>query len=191
MVGLAMSIRISGGYLKGRQINSPKNGDGIRPTTARVKLAIFSTLGQDRVRSKKVLDLYSCSGALGFESISRGAVSVDFVEKNNKNCDLIMRNMELLEVRGLGKVHRTKCEMFLNRSDGEYDVVFLDPPYAIDNWDFVMSKVGEPGFMNSDGVVIAEHFRSVNLSESYGFIKCVDSRSYGDSNISYYEVSVG
>ena len=54
-----------------------------------------------------------------------------------------------------------------------------------------MSKVGEPGFMNSDGVVIAEHFRSVNLSESYGFIKCVDSRSYGDSNISYYEVSVG
>lgn len=186
-----MSIRISGGYLKGRQINSPKAGDGIRPTTARVKLAIFSILGQDRVRAKKVLDLYSCSGALGIESISRGAVSVDFVEKNNKNCDLIIRNMEMLEIGELGKVNRMNCEMFLGRSDGGYDVVFLDPPYAIHNWDFVMNKVGESGFINSDGVVVAEHFRGVNLLETYGSIKCVDSRTYGDSNISYYEVYVG
>ena len=190
-MGLAMSIRISGGYLKGRQINSPKNGDGVRPTTERVKLAIFSILGQDRVLSKKILDLYACSGALGIESISRGAVSVDFVEKDNKNCDLISRNIEMLGIGELGKVNRMNCERFLSKSDGGYDVAFLDPPYAINNWDLVMGKVGKSGFMNSHGVVIAEHFRGVNLLETYGSIKCVDSRGYGDSNISYYEVYVG
>jgi len=186
-----MSIRISGGYLKGRQINSPKDGDGVRPTTERVKLAIFSILGQDRVMSKKVLDLYACSGALGIESISRGAVWVDFVEKNSRNCDLIGRNMEVLEIGELGKVNRMNCERFLRKSDGGYDVVFLDPPYAIKNWDFVMGKVGKAGFVNRHGVVIAEHFRGVNLSETYGDIKCVDSRRYGDSKISYYEAYIG
>ena len=186
-----MSIRISGGYLKGRQINSPKNGDGVRPTTERVKLAIFSILRQDRVQSKKVLDLYACSGAFGIESISRGAAWVDFVEKDNKNCNLIGRNMEILGIRELGKVNRINCEKFLKRSDGGYDVIFLDPPYAINNWDFVMRKVGKVGFLNKNGVVIAEHFRGVNLSETYGAIKCVDSRRYGDSNISYYEAYIG
>ena len=54
-----------------------------------------------------------------------------------------------------------------------------------------MGKVGKTGFVNKRGVVIAEHFRGVNLSETYGDIKCVDSRIYGDSKISYYEAYIG
>ena len=79
-------MRISGGYLKGRRINSPDKGPGIRPTTEKVKLAIFSVIGQEFVKGKRVLDLFSCTGALGLEAISRGALSVVFVEKKYKNC---------------------------------------------------------------------------------------------------------
>ena len=78
-------IKISGGYLKGRLIGSPMKARGVRPTTQRVKLAIFSMLG-DSVIGNKVLDLYACTGALGLEAISRGALHCDFVEKSSRNC---------------------------------------------------------------------------------------------------------
>ena len=68
-----MAIRVTGGIHKGRQIGSPKGGSGIRPTTDRVKLAIFSIIGADAVQGKKVLDLFACTGALGIDALSRGA----------------------------------------------------------------------------------------------------------------------
>ena len=80
-----LAIRISGGYLRGRRITSPTSGQGIRPTTEKVKLAMFYIIGTKGVSGKKALDLFACSGALGLEAISRGAESAHFVEKNGKN----------------------------------------------------------------------------------------------------------
>ena len=89
-------IKISGGYLKGRSIGSPARAKGVRPTTQRVKLAIFSMLGTS-IKDSKVLDLYACTGALGIEAISRGAMQCDFVEKSFRNCRLISRNLKTME----------------------------------------------------------------------------------------------
>ena len=100
-----MSIRISGGRLKGRLIGSPQVANGVRPTTERVKLAIFSIISTCSVQDKSVLDLYSCTGALGFEAISRGASTVDMVEKNFKNYKLILENVKKLEVQDLSLIH--------------------------------------------------------------------------------------
>ena len=111
-------MRISGGYLKGRRINSPDKGPGIRPTTEKVKLAIFSVIGQEFVKGKRVLDLFSCTGALGLEAISRGALSVVFVEKKYKNCKLIKSNVDALDVTEKSEI---KCKYIKQKKEIAHD----------------------------------------------------------------------
>ena len=112
-------------------------GDGTRPTTDRVKEALFSRLESYGIlQEAKVLDLYAGSGALGVESASRGALTVDLVELADKPAATSRRNAELVN-KILGRtcvnVHRAKAETFLLRVPGDvlWDVVFIDPPYAL------------------------------------------------------------
>ncbi|WP_287929562.1 16S rRNA (guanine(966)-N(2))-methyltransferase RsmD [Arthrobacter sp.] len=114
-------------------------GDGTRPTTDRVKEALFSRLeSMNMLADVRVLDLYAGSGSLGVESASRGAKSVELVEFNEKAAGVCQRNAELVnKVRG-GKVvsvQRSRVESFLARvADAgvdQWDLVFMDPPYPL------------------------------------------------------------
>jgi|TARA_B100000959_G_scaffold71540_1_gene75863 16S rRNA (guanine966-N2)-methyltransferase len=183
-------IKISGGYLKGRSIGSPTKGKGVRPTTQKVKLALFSMLG-DTVTDSRVLDLYSCTGALGIEAISRGAVKCDFVEKVGRNCRLISNNLKIMDLDKVGKVHQSESYRFVEQSEGGYDMVFLDPPFELDDWDRVMCEVGKSGFVNDGGKVVAEHRSNLDLDSFYGNMNRINNKSYGDSKITIYEVVSG
>ena len=183
-------IKISGGYLKGRSIGSPARAKGVRPTTQRVKLAIFSMLGNSVIDSK-VLDLYACTGALGIEAMSRGAMQCDFVEKSSRNCRLISKNLKIMELNSEGAVHRSEAYRFLKSSQGGYDMVFLDPPFELDEWENVMKEVGRAGLVNDGGTVVAEHRFNFDLEDSYGNINIINNKSYGDSKVTIYEVVSG
>ncbi|SVA37736.1 uncharacterized protein METZ01_LOCUS90590, partial [marine metagenome] len=183
-------IKISGGYLKGRSIGSPARGKGVRPTTQKVKLALFSMLG-DAVVDSRVLDLYSCTGALGIEAISRGALKCDFVERVGRNCRLIADNLKIMGLDGVGEVHRGESFKFVEQSEGGYDMVFLDPPFELDDWDRVMCEVGKSGFVNKGGRVVAEHRSNMDLDSFYGNMNRINNKSYGDSKITIYEVVSG
>ncbi len=183
-------IKISGGYLKGRSIGSPAKAKGVRPTTQRVKLAIFSMLGSSVIGSK-VLDLYACTGALGIEAMSRGALQCDFVEKSSRNCGLISKNLKTMELDLKGHVHQSEAFRFLKHSQGGYDVVFLDPPFELNEWGDVMKEVGRAGLINDGGRVVAEHRFKFDLEDSYGNINRVNNKSYGDSKVTIYEVVSG
>ena len=183
-------IKISGGYLKGRSIGSPAKAKGVRPTTQRVKLAIFSMLGHSVINSK-VLDLYACTGALGIEAISRGALQCDFVEKRSRNCGLISKNLKTMEVISKGEVHQAEVLRCLKRSQGGYDLGFLDPPFELNEWEDVMNEVGRVGLLNDGGTVITEHRFKSDLKESYGNINRIKDKSYGDSKVTIYEVVSG
>ncbi|MCQ9163180.1 MULTISPECIES: 16S rRNA (guanine(966)-N(2))-methyltransferase RsmD [unclassified Arthrobacter] len=114
-------------------------GDGTRPTTDRVKEALFSRLeSMDMLADVRVLDLYAGSGSLGVESASRGAKSVELVEFNEKAAGVCQRNAALVnKVRGskVVTVQRSRVETFLARADDadvdRWDLVFLDPPYPL------------------------------------------------------------
>ena len=181
-------MRISGGYLKGRRISSPDAGPGIRPTTEKVKLAIFSVIGQDFVKNKRILDLFSCTGALGLEAISRGAMSVVFVEKSYKNCKLIKNNVYTLEVTEKTEIKTQDCNKFLKLTKGGFDLVMMDPPFEIRNWDKLMSEVTKEGIINNLGIIVAEHKSGVILKDQYGEAKRFSHKIYGDSEVSFYEV---
>lgn len=114
-------------------------GDGTRPTTDRVKEALFSRLeSMNMLAGTRVLDLYAGSGSLGVESASRGAKSVELVEFNDKAAAVCQRNAELVN-RTVGSkvvtVQRSRVETFLARVDDagvdQWDLVFMDPPYPL------------------------------------------------------------
>lgn len=114
-------------------------GDGTRPTTDRVKEALFSRLeSMNMLAGTRVLDLYAGSGSLGVESASRGAKSVELVEFNDKAAAVCQRNAELVNKLAGSKVvrvQRSRVETFLARVDeagvDQWDLVFIDPPYPL------------------------------------------------------------
>ena len=113
-------------------------GSLTRPTTDRVKEALFSRLDAfEVIADARVLDLYAGSGSLGVESASRGALTVDLVEFDGKASEVCQRNADLVNTvarRKVVAVHRSKVESFLDRAaEGtRWDLVFLDPPYPLD-----------------------------------------------------------
>jgi 16S rRNA (guanine966-N2)-methyltransferase len=124
-------IRIIAGEFKGRRLKTP-TGRSVRPTADRVREAWFSIL-QHVVPGARVLDLFAGSGALGFEALSRGAVSVDFVEVHRASLVVLKANAETLKVEDRVTIHRVDGLRFAERLHaGAYDVAFADPPYAGD-----------------------------------------------------------
>jgi 16S rRNA (guanine966-N2)-methyltransferase len=123
------TVRIIAGEFKGRRIKTPASAK-VRPTADRVREAWFSIL-QQSIRSARVLDLFAGSGALGFEALSRGAVSADFVEVHRASLTVLKANAGTLNVEDRVTIHRVDGLRFAERlRPGEYDVAFADPPYA-------------------------------------------------------------
>jgi 16S rRNA (guanine966-N2)-methyltransferase len=133
-------MRVVAGRLGGRTLRAVP-GDATRPTSDRVREALFSILGE-RVRDAAVLDLFAGTGALAIEALSRGARSAVLVEQAPRAVAVIRANLEALDLGGVATVRRTKAEVYLRQrqgqrpagrapGDGPFDLVFIDPPYAI------------------------------------------------------------
>jgi 16S rRNA (guanine966-N2)-methyltransferase len=122
--------RIVAGAAGGRRLEVPPSGT--RPTSDRVREALFSALeaavGLDGAR---VLDLYAGSGALGLEALSRGAVQATFVESDRRAADILRRNAKALGLPGADVRHGTVQSVLATTPGDRYDVVFVDPPYAL------------------------------------------------------------
>ncbi|OLB17179.1 MAG: 16S rRNA (guanine(966)-N(2))-methyltransferase RsmD [Gemmatimonadetes bacterium 13_2_20CM_69_8] len=125
-------VRIIAGEFKGRRLKTPA-GDTVRPTADRVREAWFSIL-QRSIRGARVLDLFAGSGALGLESLSRGAATAEFVELNRFALSALKANIKTFHLDHRAVVHRRDALRFVERlHPGQYDVAFADPPYAGDN----------------------------------------------------------
>ena len=135
----------------------------------------------------RVLDLYAGTGALGIEALSRGALSVDFVESHQGRCLDIRKSLSELGLAQEGRVHRGKVEKVFDRLGQGYDLVFADPPYDQDPWDGLMSMLTGSQVLSEGGLVVAEHRRERRLAEAYGRLARVTQRRYGDTLISIYE----
>src|SRR3954464_14635813 len=121
-------MRVIAGSYGGRTLKAPA-GDATRPTSDRVREALFSILGE-RTHGARVLDLFAGSGALGIEALSRGARSVTFVDDAPTAIKAIAGNLQALSADA--EVRRSEALRFLRAASGrgaQYDLVFLDPPY--------------------------------------------------------------
>jgi 16S rRNA (guanine966-N2)-methyltransferase len=122
-------LRVVGGRLGGRRLR-PVPGTTTRPTSDRVREALFQVLG-DRVQGARVLDLFAGTGALAIEALSRGAGSAVLVEQAAPAVAVIRANLDALGLAGQARVRRTRAETYLRtQRDGPFDLVLLDPPYG-------------------------------------------------------------
>ena len=125
-----MRLRITSGYLKGRYVNVPKS-EHVRPTTERVRETLFNVLNNKiSFEGIKVLDLYSGSGALGFECLSRGAGEIHFVEQNSIIYRTLEENIKLLQVVDQCRIFKMPAIKFSSlKIDDGYDLILADPPF--------------------------------------------------------------
>ncbi len=131
-------LRIIGGEWK-RRILPFANIDGLRPTPDRVRETVFNWLMWD-VQQAQALDLCAGAGALGFEALSRGAARVVMVEPDIQQAQFLKKNIELLKAQNCDVLCST-AEKVLEHLKGEFDLVFLDPPYQLNLWQSLAAKV--------------------------------------------------
>jgi 16S rRNA (guanine966-N2)-methyltransferase len=156
-------MRIVAGTAGGRIIATPE-GEAVRPTSERVREAIFNSLfSHGLIDGANVLDLFAGSGALGLEALSRGAERVTFVDFNRQSADLVRANIELLGFGDRATVRQGDALDFLGRG-GDFDLVLLDPPYAFDQWEQLIGAVTAPS-------IVVESARSIDLAAPWRILK--------------------
>jgi 16S rRNA (guanine966-N2)-methyltransferase len=175
-------VRVIAGSHGGRTLKAPP-GAATRPTSDRVREALFSILGT-QVQDSRVLDLFAGSGALGIEALSRGARNATFVDDAQQAIRAVKANLEALQITA--EVHRQDAVKFLvaARTRGaQYDLMLLDPPYK--QAERLARPLSEalPAVLAPGGVVVAESDRRAPLALE---LPLNDERRYGDTLIRIY-----
>lgn len=183
-------MRIIAGTARGRRLKAPP-GKQTRPTSDRVREALFSILGPPPPEAW-VLDLFAGSGALGLEALSRGAKMAVFVEESNVAMQTLRLNIDQLDLSSCARVHRGEAVRSLRRLAREgqgFHWIFLDPPYATSLAEQCLREIGQASMLAESGRIIVEHDHRSEPGEFFGSLVKTDSRRYGDTSVSFYERS--
>ena len=176
-------MRIVAGRSRGRTLKAPA-GSETRPTSDKVRAAIFNVLGQF-FSGGRVLDLYAGTGAMALEALSRGCASATCVESSKAGAACIRANADAC---GFGRQVEIRCERVeqaLGRMAGPFDLVFLDPPYG-EGPETALARL-EP-VLRKDGLAVAEHDVRQPPGERYGRLTLVERRVYGRTGVSIYRL---
>ncbi len=152
------TLRIIGGSWRGRKL-SFREADGLRPTGDRVRETLFNWIAAE-VPGARCLDLFSGSGALGLEALSRGAAHVDFVDNAREAVSQVREHLALLDASDRGHCHLAEAESFLANASGAYDIVFLDPPFGRGLAGPVCSALAESGLLAQGAQIYLEMARN-------------------------------
>lgn len=171
-------MRVVSGKYKGRILLSPINQ--ARPTLDKVKQAIFTKLQFD-INGKNVLDLFAGSGGLGIEAISRGAEKVVFVDKDYKSIDIIKKNLKLIGENAV--VLKCDYKSALEKFNEQFDIIFIDPPYASGYYETALEKIHEKNLLTSDGIIVLEIGENYNVNQS--LYEEFDEKNYGTVVVKY------
>ena len=176
-------MRIVAGAFGGRRLVAPA-GDATRPTTDRVREALFSILaGRGVLAGARVLDLYAGTGALGLEAVSRGAAHATFVEAGRPALTALRDNVRALDVGDVTTVAAARAEAWVKTAAAAspFDLVLADPPWAdvARACDAIAVLVGR-GLVAEEGLVVLEH-AARDASISIAGLEVVDERAWGDT----------
>ncbi|HEY8269866.1 MAG TPA: 16S rRNA (guanine(966)-N(2))-methyltransferase RsmD [Pseudobdellovibrionaceae bacterium] len=179
-------MRIISGKYKGHPLVEFK-ADHIRPTTDRVKETLFNKLMFD-IEGSRVIDLFSGTGNLGIEALSRGAQEVIFVEKHPKSLDILKKNLAKLKVPSSDyRIINMEVLTYLKSYQGEaFDIVFADPPFTEKMAHAVMEQINQSQAFGPQTLMVIESQRKERIEDSYGDIERYDHREFGDKILSFF-----
>lgn len=179
-------MRIISGRFKGRVLSSFQ-AEHIRPTTDRVKETLFNKW-MTEVEGAKVLDLFSGTGNLGLESLSRGCVHVDFVELNLKSIQILKKNIELLKLEPAEySIYKQDALLYLKKYQGEaYNLILADPPFTEKMAHDVMQAIDGSRCFNENTLIAIESHKKERMDEAYTNLYRYDFKDYGDKVLSFF-----
>lgn len=171
-------MRIVGGKFKGRVLLSFE-GDKIRPTSDKARESLFNIL-QFSISGKKFLDLFSGTGAVGFEALSRGASEVYFIDASIESINLINKNKQKIKAETGAVIKRTDAVEFLRTTTEKFDIIFIDPPYKEGYYQKVLPLLSN--LLEEDGIAILE---SESEIEGVQDLTVYDTRKYGRTRFTF------
>lgn len=180
-------MRITAGTLKNRKIKS-REGRETRPTLERIKEAIFSIIG-DKITKTKFLDLYSGTGNMAIEALSRGAERAIMIEQDKEALRIIIENINNLKLDNQCRAYKNdvlRAIEILDRKNEKFDIIFMDPPYKENITEETIIKISEGNILNKDGIIISEHSIYEKLGNKIGKFVKYDERDYNKKIISFY-----
>ena len=177
-------MRIIGGKYRSRVL-ATFEGDSVRPTADRVKESLFNILAL-RFHGARVLDLFSGSGALGLESLSRGAREVVFNDKSKDSIAILRKNLRTLKIEenNEAKVYNFDAEVYLDFAKEPFDLIFIDPPYALDVGVKAVEKIAQKGLLSKGGVLVFE--RDCPFDGEVDGLEKYDERKYGKTILTFF-----
>ncbi|SEQ61788.1 16S rRNA (guanine966-N2)-methyltransferase [Virgibacillus subterraneus] len=173
-------MRVVAGVHKGRQLKAVP-GNTTRPTTDKVKEAIFQILGP-LFEHGMVLDLYAGSGSLGIEALSRGMEKGIFVDKNPKAIHTIYENVRTIKLDDKVEVYKTEAFRAMNaasKRDLQFDLILLDPPYRKVNYGKLLDEIDKLQLLNKNGMIYCEHDIVDKLPSDSDRFSVVKQDNYG------------
>lgn len=181
-------MRITSGKLKNKIILS-REGRDTRPTLERVKESIFSIIF-DKVESSRFLDLYSGTGNMSFEALSRGAKKAIMIEKDTQALKVIIDNVNRLGLQNECRAYKNDVnraiEILFNKNE-VFDIIFMDPPYKENLTETTILKLSDFDILENDGIIICEHGKYEKLDNKIGkFIK-FDEREYNKKIVTFFK----
>lgn len=177
-------MRIIAGEKRGRKLLE-FDGFDVRPTTDRVKESVFNII-QGFIRESVVLDLFSGSGALALEALSRGAKSACCVDIDKRSIDIIKRNVSAVGYEDRCEIVHKSCFDFLKAAGRRFDIILLDPPYNKGFIEAVLLDIQKYGVLNKGGIIVLESDSTDFHGEAEG-LTIYRQKKYGRTYITVYE----
>lgn len=176
-------MRVITGSARGRSLITLDGGDVVRPTTDRVKEAMFSII-QFELEGRRVLDLFAGSGQLGIEALSRGAAKCTFVDADMKAVEVVQKNLEHTRLKENSIVLKTDSLSYIRTTSDVFDIILLDPPYGTG----LLQKalVSLEGRVAAGGIVVCELPLREELPETVGGLTLQKRYKYGKTELAVY-----
>lgn len=181
-------LRVISGTARGHHLKTPK-GMSTRPTTDRVKESLFNIISMFIVDSD-VLDLFSGSGSLGIEALSRGAASAVFVDSSRECYGIIKDNLQHTKLSDKGKVYTEAVNEAIRKlfvHNKKFDLIFMDPPYSKNLVEETLNCIANNDIIKSNSLIICEHRSSDPVPEAVGRLVITRKQQYGDTTVSFYK----
>lgn len=178
-------MRIIGGKYRSRVL-AEFAGENVRPTSDRAREALFNILAL-KMYGARVLDLFAGSGALGIESLSRGAKEVIFNDFSKDSIAIVKKNLTTLKIAVNGdeaKLTQGDYLACLEMACGQFNLIFIDPPYRMEYGEKALKKIAERGLLSEDGIAVYE--RDIPFEGEIEGLEKYDERKYGKAYLSFF-----
>ncbi|MGL4954715.1 MAG: 16S rRNA (guanine(966)-N(2))-methyltransferase RsmD [Cetobacterium sp.] len=180
-------MRIIAGEAKGKRLECRKGVD-TRPTQDSIKESLFAIIAP-YITDARFLDLFSGTGNIALEALSRGAKRAVMIEKDQEALKYIIKNINNLGYENKSRAYKNetlRAVEILGRKGEKFDIIFMDPPYKDEVCERVMRAISKANLLAEDGLIICEHHMFEDMLDEVGEFRKTDERKYGKKVVTFY-----